>query len=75
MSKKEKQKEEKIPLESKFYDAREASELTGLSVTTIYNYCKNGHISYRRMTDGGKYLIPKKVIDNLLMGDENAESK
>ena len=49
------------------YSVREASEVTSLGRTSIFNYIKSGRLKARRV--GGRTLIPAESLHALFNGE------
>lgn len=53
----------------------EVAHLLGTSKRTIFNYCRNGTIKARQFVPGGKWHIPRRVLDGLIKPEEDAGEK
>ena len=57
-------------IERKTITAEELSRQLGVSLRSIYEACRNGHIAAHKL--GKVWLIPKETADRLLTGNQKA---
>lgn len=54
-----------IPDDKKYYTTGEVAEIVGVSVSTVWKWCKDGVIQAIQ-TPRGHYRIPKEEVEKLL---------